>query len=245
MKLESINVNMEKDKENKPVDMDRAMRMWIHCNCCFVHFVDRENTLFLLACNHFICNKCVTAKLGRTPADAATYTCPICKRLVRARVVNNALPRNIKDLLHPSPWNDGLQHEQIDNFQKAHQKSLEQQIVRKEREVIKLDKDLELAQKIIRKHYFDHQQLRMERKQLEFQVQKVQRQAQLRKEEAKQRIIRQRTTSPNDRLAASRRTNDSMQQIKRKRSESVEPEKHQESNGITSFVHYNDHSFEL
>ncbi|KAH8386920.1 hypothetical protein KR093_003544 [Drosophila rubida] len=258
------------DKENKVVssgvDMHKAKRMWIHCNCCFVHYVDRENIIFLMSCNHIVCNKCVTVTMRRTPVDAATYTCPICKKLVRARQVNNMLPSNVKQLLHPEPWNDGLPHKTIDRFQRTHHKSLDQQIMRKEREVIKLDKDLELAKKIVSKQYLDHQQLRMERKQLEFQVQKVQRQAQLRKQEAKQRLvclpfsivmliirfffsmIRKRSISPNAKLTASGGTTTNSVEIKiRKRPASVQPQMQASppSVGITSFLHYNNQSFDL
>ncbi|KAH8276678.1 hypothetical protein KR044_008094, partial [Drosophila immigrans] len=190
------------------VDMNRAKRMWIHCNWCFVHFVDRENIIFVLACNHMICDKCVVAQMGRSPVDAATYTCPICKKLVRARQVSNSLPRNIKDMLHPEPWHATNMSREVNDFQKAHQRSLELEITKKvkcdrilltknennetvsqEREMIKLDKDIALAKKIITKQYSNYHQLRTERRQFQLHVQKVQRQAQLRKQEARQRLV--------------------------------------------------------
>ncbi|XP_034489978.1 RING finger protein vilya [Drosophila innubila] len=221
------------------MDMATARKLWIHCNSCFVHFIDKKNILFLLACQHVICEKCVTANLGRTPSDAPTYTCPMCKKQVRGRQVNNSLPTNLKDMFHPEPWIDGLAHDFITSFQKAHFKSLDMHIARKERATNKLDKDLELAEKICRKHYLENHRLRMERKQLEFQLQKVRHQAHLRKREALRRKMRQRTESHNP--IKERNANQHQHQQIRKRPASVNLPK----STITSFLHNNNHSFDL
>ncbi|KAL7726794.1 hypothetical protein ACLKA6_001506 [Drosophila palustris] len=128
--------------------------------------------------------------LGRTPNDEPTYTCPMCRQRVRGRQVNNDLPTNLKDMFHPTPWADGLPYDHISSFQKAHFNSLDQHLVRKEREAIKLDKDIELAKRICEKHYLEMDRLRMERKQLEFHLRAVAHQAQIKKEEQQRRNAR-------------------------------------------------------
>ncbi|KAL7744920.1 hypothetical protein ACLKA6_007194 [Drosophila palustris] len=223
-------------KDDSAIDMETARKLWIHCNSCFVHFIDKANIIFLLACQHVVCEKCVTANLGRTPNDAPTYTCPMCKKQVRGRQVNNALPTNLKDMFHPEPWKDGLPYDQISSFQKAHFNNLDQHLARKERDANKLDKDLELAKKICEKHYLEQHRLRMERKKLEFQVREIAHQAQIRKEE--QRRNRRSTSVPPIMKDEKNRSESSQ---KKRRTTSMEPQK----SAVTSFVNNNNHSFIL
>lgn len=115
------------------IDAAKVKKIWIHCNCCFEHYVNEKAVFFLLACQHVICEKCVTASLGRIPGDAPTYVCPICQKMVRGRQINNALPSNLKGMFHPAPWHDGLPHDLIDSFQRANCKNLEKFILKKVR----------------------------------------------------------------------------------------------------------------
>ncbi|ALC48922.1 CG2709, partial [Drosophila busckii] len=108
------------EKQNPgTINMAVARKLWIHCNRCFTHFVNRQSIMFLLACKHVICEKCVAANLGRTPSDAPTYKCPMCQQLVRGRQLGNSMPSNLKDMFHPQPWLDGIHHDVVDTFQRA------------------------------------------------------------------------------------------------------------------------------
>ncbi|KAM8702774.1 hypothetical protein ACLKA7_005136 [Drosophila subpalustris] len=190
--------------------------------------------------------------LGRTPNDEPTYTCPMCRQQVRGRQVNNDLPTNLKDMFHPTPWADGLPYDHISSFQKAHFNSLDQHLVRKEREAIKLDKDIELAKRICQKHYLEMDRLRMERKQLEFHLRAVAHQAQIRKEEQQRRKMeeqqrrkmeeqqrRNARTSVPPTVKHEKSHNENRQ--KRKLSTTVNPQ----SSVVPRYVHKNNHSFFL
>ncbi|EDV95110.1 GH17758 [Drosophila grimshawi] len=140
--------------------MDTAKKLWIHCNSCFDFYID-QRIIFLLACQHLACEKCVTASIGRKAGDAPSFMCPICGKRVRGRQVNNALPTNLKDMFHPEPWHDGLPHDVIDTFQKDHRKRLEEHIVKKAKEMEKLYKDMQLAYKVCQKQYVELHRNRM------------------------------------------------------------------------------------
>ncbi|EDW65445.1 RING finger protein vilya [Drosophila virilis] len=239
------------DESEIIIDEAKASKLWIHCNCCFEHYVDEQSMLFLLACQHVICEKCVTASLGRIPGDAPTYTCPICRKNVRGRQVNNALPTNLKDMFHPEPWRDGLPHDLIDAFQKANINSLDTHISKKEKEELKLDKDIQLARTLCRKHYLEGHRLRATRKQLEFRARRISHIVKIRREEAQRRLARRRAESP-------KQTDCILQGTKNSHSHSESSETRVRSHladaetkttlqypAITSFVHHRNNSFVL
>lgn len=194
-------------KSTVTIDAAKAKKIWIHCNCCFEHYVNDKTVIFLLACQHVICEKCVTASLGRIPGDAPTYVCPICQKMVRGRQVNNALPSNLKGMFHPAPWHDGLPHDLIDSFQRANFKNLEKFILKKvgnhihiniihnffrqqfnlfimmiqEKEEQKLNKDLLLARGVCQKQYLEQHRLRRMLRELKFRVRKISQQVKIKK----------------------------------------------------------------
>ncbi|XP_032597357.1 RING finger protein vilya [Drosophila grimshawi] len=178
-----------------PNNMDTAKKLWIHCNSCFDFYID-QRIIFLLACQHLACEKCVTASIGRKAGDAPSFMCPICGKRVRGRQVNNALPTNLKDMFHPEPWHDGLPHDVIDTFQKDHRKRLEEHIVKKAKEMEKLYKDMQLAYKVCQKQYVELHRNRMARKQLEFRARQIKYQTEIQRMEAQRRQLKQRKLEP-------------------------------------------------
>lgn len=112
-------------KLEKSIDMETAKKLWIHCNRCYELFIGKKIIFFMLACQHVICEKCVTATMGHTPVDAPVFMCPICRKRVRGRQVNNTLPTSLKEMFHPEPWIDGLPYDRVYKFQTDNHKSLE------------------------------------------------------------------------------------------------------------------------
>ncbi|XP_022230487.2 RING finger protein vilya [Drosophila obscura] len=164
--------------------MPEANKLWIHCNRCFEQFTFKRHIFFLLACQHVSCEKCVKACLGRTPSDAPIYMCPICHKSVRGRQVTNSMPNILKRMFHPEPWN--LSQDIIETFQRSNQKHFDKYKEKKEKEMDKLDKDIELAQSVCQKHYRDQQMLRVERRKL------TQRMRQIKLQVAKQKEAQRR-----------------------------------------------------
>lgn len=241
--IEIVIAKMNTNNSGKAVgtiDKATVRKLWIHCNKCFALYIHKERIIFLLACQHVICERCVTVTLGRMPNDAPTYKCPMCGKQVRGRQVNNALPPNLKDMFHPEPWADGLNHRLITSFQRAHHISIDEHIQRKLREWDKIDKDIELAQKLCRKHYLEQHRLRLQRKQAEYHLRKVRRQAQIRKQEA---LRRRRSVSDVETNVPMRKRSASAEPKvqERKRRASAEPTR----SAITSFIHDHNHSFIL
>ncbi|XP_017872232.1 PREDICTED: RING finger protein vilya [Drosophila arizonae] len=218
-------------KSTVSIDATKAKKIWIHCNSCFEHYVNEKTVIFLLACQHVICEKCVTASLGRIPGDAPTYVCPICQKMVRGRQVNNALPSNLKGMFHPAPWHDGLPHDLIDSFQRANFKNLEKFILKKEKEEQKLDKDLLLARGVCQKQYLEQHRLRRMLRELKFRVRKISQQVKIKKRKLAQSRRAQRSISVSAKKAEKQITKHSLPEVK--------------SMPITSFVHHNNYSFDL
>lgn len=119
-----MNTTEKITKLENSIHMETAKKLWIHCNCCYDFFIDKKNIFFMLACQHVICEKCVTATMGHTPVDAPVFMCPICQKRVRGRQVSNSLPTTLKDMFHPEPWTDGLPYDRVYKFQADNHKSL-------------------------------------------------------------------------------------------------------------------------
>lgn len=92
---------------------------WIHCNICYKQYIKKEQLFYLLACHHVICNLCLT-EVSQTINGPRAYRCGMCQKLTRACLINNTMPKHLKDLFHPQPYLDGLDTLQITKFQIKH-----------------------------------------------------------------------------------------------------------------------------
>ncbi|EDV45675.1 RING finger protein vilya [Drosophila erecta] len=141
-----------------------ARKLWIHCNSCCVLFCDKQHAFFLLACHHVFCERCIKVSAGRTPSDAPIFECPTCRRSVRGRQVNNSMPNHFKQLFHPEPFTVG--NDFVETFQRGNHRHFDKYKERKEMEMEKLCKDIEVAKSVCQKRFLEAQMLRVERKKL-------------------------------------------------------------------------------
>ncbi|KAH8342691.1 hypothetical protein KR067_013427 [Drosophila pandora] len=139
-----------------------AHKLWIHCNRCYELYARKKLKLFLLACHHVSCEKCVKVCVGRTPSDALIYQCPICRKEVRGREVGNNMPSGIKMLFHPEPWS--LHNDFIETFQESNSRHMAKFKERQEKLVAKLAKDIEMTKAICQKRYIEMKHLTVERR---------------------------------------------------------------------------------
>ncbi|XP_016942109.2 RING finger protein vilya [Drosophila suzukii] len=145
-------------------DEAEAVKLWIHCSRCYELFAEKKFTFFLLACHHVFCEKCIKVAAGRTPTDAPIYECSTCKQSVRGRQVTNTMPKHFKDFFHPEPCT--LANDLVEKFQRRNHRHFDRFKERKEVEMNKLNKDIELARTLCQKRLQEMQMLRVERKKL-------------------------------------------------------------------------------
>ncbi|XP_013114030.2 RING finger protein vilya-like isoform X1 [Stomoxys calcitrans] len=93
---------------------------WIHCNVCFIMYMRKERSLYLLACHHIVCENCKQDYVPKSSPKLQICTCPLCFKLSKFSEINNSMPKILKDLFHPEPWKDGLNNFQIMMFQSKH-----------------------------------------------------------------------------------------------------------------------------
>lgn len=101
---------------------------WIHCNRCFEIYIRKRRRIFLLSCNHMICEKCATTLATNHINVTSEVNCPICKNIQRYRVLCNVMPAHAKELLNPEPWREP--NERILNFQTRHRESFKKEMFR-------------------------------------------------------------------------------------------------------------------
>ncbi|XP_037726021.1 RING finger protein vilya [Drosophila subpulchrella] len=145
-------------------DEAEACKLWIHCSRCYELFVEKKFAFFLLACHHVFCEKCIKVAAGRTPTDAPIYECSTCKQSVRGRQLTNTMPKHFKDFFHPEPHI--LADDFTEKFQRRNHLHFDRFKERKEMEMNKLSKDIELAKSLCQKRLLEMQMLRVERKKL-------------------------------------------------------------------------------
>lgn len=94
---------------------------WIHCNICYKQYIKKEQLFYLLACHHVICNLCLS-EVPQMINGPRVYRCGMCQKITKACEINNTMPKNLKELFHPEPYIDGLNHFQIMMFQTDHRR---------------------------------------------------------------------------------------------------------------------------
>ncbi|XP_052849338.1 RING finger protein vilya [Drosophila gunungcola] len=227
------------------IEEPEAHKLWIHCNSCCELFCKKKSMFFLLACHHVSCERCVKVAAGRTPSDAPIYTCPVCKRSVRGRQVNNAMPNTFKNFFHPEPY--ALTNDFLEAFQRANHRHLDKHKEKKENEMDKVLKDIELVKSVCQKRYLEYQMLRVERRRM------TERTRQLKVQLANEKAERQRIAQAKiNRVMASQKPTSSApdratSQTNQKRRSSKELARSSlaKSKKVTSFSHQPNNSFNL
>ncbi|XP_017119046.1 RING finger protein vilya [Drosophila elegans] len=222
-----------------------AHKLWIHCNSCCELFCKKKFIFFLLACHHVSCERCVKVAAGRTPSDASIYTCPVCKRSVRGRQVNNAMPTNFKNFFHPEPY--ALTNDFLETFQRANHRHLDKHKEKKENEMDKVLKDIELVKSVCQKRYLEYQMLRVERKRMTERTRQLK--VQLANEKAERQRIAQAkinrvVTSQKPTSSTPDRANSQTSQ-KRRSSKELTRSTLVKRKKVTSFSHQPNNSFNL
>ncbi|XP_014095270.3 RING finger protein vilya [Bactrocera oleae] len=144
---------------------------WIHCNRCFEIYIRKRRRIFLLSCNHMICEKCATTLATNHINVTSEVNCPICKNIQRYRVLCNVMPAHAKELLNPEPWREP--NERILNFQTRHRESFKKEMFRMRSEMEKVKKKCIALEINSKQKYERYEQLRYERKRLEREVLKI------------------------------------------------------------------------
>ncbi|EDW44026.1 RING finger protein vilya [Drosophila sechellia] len=227
-----------------------ACKLWIHCNSCCALFCDKKHTFFLLACHHVFCERCVKVSAGRTPSDAPIFECSTCRRSVRGRQLTNSMPNHFKQLFHPEPFTIG--NDFVETFQRGNHRHFDKYKERKELEMDKLFKDIEVAKSVCQKRFLEAQMLRVERKKLMQRSRYIKAEVANRKAEMHRMTQAYRSRSLTSQSSSSaqcsvrgrpRGRGTATQSSSRRRSkESRESAKRQQ---ITSFIHPPNHSFDL
>ncbi|KAH8280673.1 hypothetical protein KR018_002223 [Drosophila ironensis] len=139
-------------------------KLWVHCNRCFDLYISKTSKMFLLACHHVACEKCVrvTAHVGLEAGNAPIYQCPICRKEVRGREVGNDMPPQLKTLFHPEPW--ALTNNFIEVFQQSNYRHHTRHKERADKVSAKVARDVELSKSICKKRFLDQRNLDMERR---------------------------------------------------------------------------------
>ncbi|XP_002100223.2 RING finger protein vilya [Drosophila yakuba] len=233
-----------------------AYKLWIHCNRCYAQFTDKQHTFFLLACHHVFCERCVKVSAGRTPSDAPVFECPTCRRSVRGRQLINSMPNHFKQLFHPEPFTVG--NDFAVTFQRCNHRHFDKYKERKEMEMEKLCKDIEVAKSVCQKRFLEAQMLRVERKKLMqrsryIKAEEINRKAEMHR--MTQTIRNRSLTSQNSSSAQSSvrgrsrgrggTTHSSLSRRRSRDSRESDRSSSAKRNQITSFIHPPNHSFDL
>ncbi|XP_018785487.1 PREDICTED: RING finger protein vilya [Bactrocera latifrons] len=144
---------------------------WIHCNRCLEIYIRKRRRLFLLSCNHMICEKCATTLAINHINVSSEVHCPICNKTQRYRVLCNVMPAHAKELLNPEPWREP--NERILNFQAKQRDSFKKGMFRKRTEMEKVKRKCNALEINSKQKYEKYEQLRYERKQLEREILKI------------------------------------------------------------------------
>ncbi|XP_017064303.1 RING finger protein vilya [Drosophila eugracilis] len=234
-------------KSKMAIGEPEASKLWIHCNSCCDLFAEKKSVFFLLACHHVFCKRCVKAAVGHTPSDAPIFDCPICRRSVRGRQVGNTMPNHIKQFFHPEPY--ALSNDFIETFQRGNHRHFDKYKEKKELEMDKLNKDIEVAKSVCQKRFMEAQMLRVERKKLSQRSQHIKLQVSNQQAEMK-RIIQakvNRSLEPSSTQESSIRGRNRVRGPSQSRGSSKDSSRSPlaKRNQVTSFMHQPNHSFNL
>ncbi|XP_017054830.1 RING finger protein vilya [Drosophila ficusphila] len=225
-----------------PSGEPEAHKLWIHCNCCCALYAEKKCDFFLLACHHVCCERCVKVVAGRTPSDAPIFECRTCKRSVRGRQVNNAMPNNFKQFFHPKPFT--LTNDFIEKFQRGNNHHFDRHKNKKEAEMYKLNRDIELAKSVCQKRLREVQMLNVERKKLVQRARQIKTQLEIKKAE----IQRNSQAKMSRSLESQSHLEDSVRgrnRLSPKNSGSRRSSNDFNRKHVTSFIHQPNHSFNL
>ncbi|CAD7089188.1 unnamed protein product [Hermetia illucens] len=96
---------------------------WVHCNRCFTFLLQKTQKLYLLSCQHIICEPCI-----EQDEVSNSSRCPLCKIDVKSQLLGGQMPESCKILFHNKPLSDKKNWMNIIQFQVKHRKHLSRAI---------------------------------------------------------------------------------------------------------------------